>query len=191
MTRREAKRRSLEQYREYLRLLARLHLDSALQGKLDPSDVVQESLLKAHQALDQFRGSTDAEMAAWLRVILTNTLADSLRRFQAGARKIEQERSLHAALEESSSRLEAWLAAEQSSPDEQAMRQEQLLSLAEALAQLPEDQRRAVELRHLKGCKVADVAGQMGRSREAVAKLLVRGVARLRSLLDEGPRDKQ
>ena len=57
---------------------------------LDPSDVVQETLLKAHQGLDQFRGDTDAEMAAWLRAILTNTLADWLRRFQAGARNVEQ-----------------------------------------------------------------------------------------------------
>jgi RNA polymerase sigma-70 factor (ECF subfamily) len=184
MTRKEPRRRPLEQYREYLHLLARLQVDGRLQGKLDPSDVVQETLLKAHEALDQFRGASDAEMAAWLRAILTNTLTDALRRFQAGARKVDQERSLQAALEESSSRLEAWLAAEQSSPAEQAIRQEQLLDLAGALAQLPADQRRAVELRYLKGGTVAEVASQMDRSREAVAKLLLRGLARLRNLLN-------
>jgi RNA polymerase sigma-70 factor (ECF subfamily) len=64
------------------------------------------------------------------------------------------------------------------------MRQEELLGLAEALAQLPEDQRRAVELRHLGGCSVTEVAQQMERSKEAVAKLLLRGVARLRELLE-------
>jgi RNA polymerase sigma-70 factor (ECF subfamily) len=184
MTRKEAQPRPLEQYREYLHLLARLQVDTRLQGKLDPSDVVQETLLKAHQALPQFHGENDAEMAAWLRAILTNALTDAVRRFQAGARNMELERSLQAALEESSSRLEAWLAAEQSSPDERAMRQEQLLDLAHAVAQLPEDQRRAVELRYLKGFTVAEVASQMDRTKEAVAKLLMRGLARLRSLLD-------
>jgi RNA polymerase sigma-70 factor (ECF subfamily) len=69
------------------------------------------------------------------------------------------------------------------------MRQEQLLRLADALAQLPEDQRRAVELRHLGGCTVASVAEQMRRSKEAVAKLLFRGVARLRELLNESSED--
>jgi RNA polymerase sigma-70 factor, ECF subfamily len=187
MTRKRAERPPLEQYREYLHLLARLQLDVRLQGKLDPSDVVQETLLKAHQALDQFHGASDAEMAAWLRAILTNTLTDALRHFQAGARKVDQERSLHAALEESSSRLEAWLAAEHAAPDEQAIRQEQLLDLARALAQVPADQRRAVELRYLKGCTVTEVASQMDRTKEAVAKLLLRGLGRLRSLLDAPP----
>jgi RNA polymerase sigma-70 factor (ECF subfamily) len=184
MTRNQAERRPLEQYREYLHLLARLQFDVRLQGKLDPSDVVQETLLKAHQALDQFHGQTDAEMRAWLRAILTNALADALRRYQAGNRNIDQERSQQAALEESSSRLEAWLAAEQSSAAERAIREEQLLGLAHALAQMPEDQRRAVELRYLKGCTVAEVASQMERSKEAIAKLLLRGLARLRNLLD-------
>jgi RNA polymerase sigma-70 factor (ECF subfamily) len=181
----ELEPRPLEHYRPYLHLLARLQLDVRLQAKIDPSDVVQETLLKAHQSLGQFRGRSEAEMAGWLRAILAHTLADGLRRYQAGARDVGQERSLQAALEESSSRLEAWLVADQSPPPEQAARQEQLHRLAEALAQLPEDQRRAVELRHLRGGTVGEVAEQMGRSKEAVAKLLLRGVARLRQLLTD------
>src|SRR5437764_11316223 len=106
----------LESYRDYLRLLARLHLDARLRGKLDPSDVVQETLLKAHEKLDQFRGSTDAELAGWLRQILANQLLQAMRQFSAGVRDVGRERSLEAGLEDSSVRLERWLADEQSSP---------------------------------------------------------------------------
>lgn len=177
--------RPLEGYRDYLRLLARLQMGPRLQAKLDASDVVQQAILQAHQSRAQFRGRTEAERLAWLRVILANALAAAARRFETRARELGRERSLEAELQLSSSRLEGLLAADQTSPSERAVRCEELLRLAAALARLPEDQRRVVELHHLKGLPVAEVAEQMGRTRPAVVGLLFRGLKKLRELLRE------
>ena len=174
----------LERFREYLCLLARLQLNPRLHGKVDPSGVVQQTLLEAHEAMGRFQGDA-ANQAAWLRQILANNLKDEVRKFSTQARDVNRERSLEAALDASSSRVEAWLAADQSSPSEHAARHEQLIRLTEALMRLPEDQRRAVELHHLKGLPLTLVAEQLGRSKGAVAALLFRGLKKLRELLEQ------
>jgi RNA polymerase sigma-70 factor (ECF subfamily) len=176
---------SLERYRAYLHLLARLRLDRRLQGKLDASDVVQQTLLQAHQALDGFRGHTEAERVAWLRQILARNLAHAVRDLRRAKRDVERERSLEAALDESSARLEAWLAAEQSSPSERVDRNEQLLRLAAALAELPEEQREAVVLHYFQGCSLAEIGRYLGRSTSAISGLVYRGLKRLRGLFHE------
>jgi len=182
----EPQDRPLEHYRDYLRLLARHYLDARLRVKLDPSDVVQETLLKAHQAQGQFEFQGKQEMTAWLRTILANTLTDAVRHYTAVGRDVNLELSLQTALEESSSRLEAWLAADQSTPGHQAQHREQLLHLSEALAKLPDDQRIALELKHLQGFSVAAIAQSMEKSKAAVAGLIRRGLERLRELMVEG-----
>jgi RNA polymerase sigma-70 factor (ECF subfamily) len=172
----------LERFRDYLALLARLQLDARLLGKVDLSGVVQQTLLEAYQALNRFPEHNSVRVE-WLRRILANNLRDEIRRLNAATRDVSREQPLEAALDASSARLGAWLAADQSSPSQQAIRQEELLALATALACLPEDQRQAVEWHHLQGRPLAEIAANFGRSKGAVAQLLFRGLKKLRELL--------
>ena len=175
---------ALERFREYLHLLAQLDVDAQLRGKLDLSGVVQQTLLEAHRDRAQFHGHSEEELAAWLRRILARNLVDEARKLKRAGYDATRERSLEEALEESSARLEAWLAAEQSSPSQRVMRNEQLLQLSDALAKLPEDQREAVVRHHLQGESLVAVAKEMNRSKQAVAGLLHRGLTKLRDLLE-------
>jgi RNA polymerase sigma-70 factor (ECF subfamily) len=175
----------LPEFRDYLRLLARAQLDPWLRAKFDPSDLVQQTLYEAHRDVAQFCGTTRGEMAAWLRRILARNLANAARDFRRDKRDVGREESLERRLEESSVRLESWLADAGLSPDDQAARNEQLLRVASALAGLPAARREAIELRHLHGWPLNDIAAHLGRTPAAVAGLLHRGLDDLRALLTE------
>jgi RNA polymerase sigma-70 factor, ECF subfamily len=174
----------LERFRDYLRLLTRVQLGRAWGAWLDQSDLVQQTLLEAYQKRDQFRGSTEAAQGAWLRAILARNVADAMRAQGRQKRDIARERSLESELEASSVRLGAWLAAEQSTPSQQAMRHEQAVLLANALARLPEFQREALVLHYWQGCTLVEIAGRLDRTTDAVAGLLKRGLKHLRLVLD-------
>jgi RNA polymerase sigma-70 factor (ECF subfamily) len=175
---------SPEAFREYLRLLARLQLSPHLSAKIDLSGVVQETLLEAYKAGENFPREP-ARQAAWLRRALAHNLTDSIRRFESRGKYKVEEHSLEQALEASSARIERYLAEQQPTPDRDLAGREQLSRLAEALLMLPEDQRVAVELHHLQGQTLVSVGNRLGRSREAVAGLVFRGLKKLRAILGE------
>lgn len=182
----EARERLLESFRGYLRLLARTGLRAALRGKADPSDLVQETLLKAHLNFGQFQGQTEGELAAWLRRILINKLNDLARGYQqADARKIDRERSLDDVLGDSSAALAGLLAYGGPSPSESAARRELGVVLAEALAELNEDYREILVLRSLEERDWDDAARIMQRSVGATRMLWARALKALRPILEK------
>src|SRR5712692_9949230 len=174
---------ALEPFRSYLEVLARVHLDTRLRGKLDPADVVQQALLRAHAAWPEMKNPDQPALAAWLRRILARTLADVVKHYDRDKRAVDLERSLEADLDRSSSGLAGWLAADQTSPSQVAVRNEELLRLADALAALPEPQREVVVLKHLRSWTLQRIAEHLGRTVPSVASLLRRGLEELRRQL--------
>jgi RNA polymerase sigma-70 factor (ECF subfamily) len=178
--------RLLELYRRYLALLARVQIGRRLQGKVDASDLVQETFLEAHRNFARFRGTSEGELVRWLRQILAGNLADLLRRYLGTqGRDVRLEREIEAAFDHSSILLDRGLVAPQPSPSQQAVKREQAVLLADALAQLSDDYREVLVLRHLEGLSFPEVARRMGRTLDSVEKLWMRGLARLRQVAGE------
>jgi RNA polymerase sigma-70 factor (ECF subfamily) len=171
----------LEVYRPYLTLLARIQIGRRLRGKADPADLVQDTFLEAHRYFDQFRGTAERALLAWLRQVLATRLAQLIRRYTGTrARDVGLELALQRELDDSSDLLDRGLIDPGSSPSEAAARREQGVRLADALERLPPDYREVIILRQLEGRPFKEVADQLGKTTDAVQKLWVRGLARLR-----------
>jgi RNA polymerase sigma-70 factor, ECF subfamily len=171
----------LVRHEAYLKMLARVEIDSRFQGKFSASDAVQQTLLEAWNGWQNFRGGTEAERVAWVRGILAHQLAHLARHF-AGAKKrdVSRELSLDASLAQSSQRLDQLLAAGGPSPSAAAVAAEQRLRLAEVLDRLPEDYRQVILLRNVQDLPYEEIARRMDRGIGAVRMLWVRALQRLR-----------
>ena len=178
-----------ELYRTYLTLIVRnsLRKSGRLQNKLDSSDVVQEVLLLAHQGLPKFRGRTQTEFTAWLRTILENYLTDIFRHFNRDKRNIYDEQTFQETLRDSAHHLDRIVPSADKSPSQKFFQNERLLLISEAFSALSTEQQSAVEMRHIAGYTVAEIAIEMGRTKASVSGLLRRGLASLHeSLRDKG-----
>ena len=171
-------------YQAYLQVLARAQLGRRLQGKCDPSDVVQMTLLEAHRDFAAFQGSHEPELLAWLRRILAHNLFNEARRFAAQQRDTAREVSLdqvRAGVEHSSVALARALAADTLSPSQIAAQREAAVHLADALSRLPEDYQTVLLLRIFEELPAEEVAQRMGRTAGAVRMLQLRALTALRA----------
>lgn len=176
--------RLLEHYSTYLTLLARVQIGRRLQGKVDPGDIVQETFLEAHRQISRFRGTSEAELLAWLRRILAGQVAQLLRRyFGTKGRDVKLERELGIQLDQSSQLMDGGFIATLSTPSQHASGREQAVLLAKALDRLSVDHREVIVLRHLEALSFPEVAARMDRSEDSVQKLWVRALTKLRRVL--------
>jgi len=179
----------LVRYEPWLKLLARLEIDSRLYGKFSPSDAVQQTMLEAWRAMDAFRGRTEGERQAWLRAILVHQLAHLARRY-AGTQKrsVGREISIEHSVAQSAQRLENMLVDQGTSPSGIVSEQEQQVKLASLLDRLPADYREVIILRNLEDLPHSEIAVRMNRSEGAVRMLWIRALAMLRQELNENDR---
>jgi RNA polymerase sigma-70 factor (ECF subfamily) len=179
----------LQSCANYVRLLASMQMDARLRSRLDASDLVQETFLKAHRDFHQFQGCTEGEFLAWIRQILAHTLAHAVEKHVlANKRDVRREVSLdrfRQALDRSTIQLEGMLAAPDATPSSHACRRESAVLLADRLADLSEDHRQVIILRHLEGASFQQVAERMERSEGAARMLWLRAIEQLRQLLKE------
>ena len=174
-----------ERYRNYLMSLARIQLARAgpVRKKIESADLVQDVLLQAHAARAQFAGATPEEYAAWLRQIMANRLADVQKHFGRGKRDAALEATFRDSPDVSAARMLSLAMGRLPTPTANLAGQQRALRLADALQQLPEDQRTAVELRYLAEYSLAELAEHLQRSKPSVAGLLRRGLKSLRDIL--------
>ena len=170
----------LERHRDQLRHIARKNLDFSIQGRIDPSDVIQQTFLEAEQGFHTFRGEAGPQFFAWIRKILENNAANTVRfHLQSRKRSVRRERSTAGG----SSQNNGWdlILDKGSSPSHRAIRGEDKKRMLQSLEQLPAGQRVAIFKRYIEQQSVIDIAKEMGRTRLAVAGLLKRGLRQLQS----------
>jgi RNA polymerase sigma-70 factor (ECF subfamily) len=185
---RQALAELLNLYRNYLAILARVHIDTTIQAKADPSDLAQETCLQAARDFPQFRGSTEAEFTAWLRRILAHRGIALIRHYKGAQRRdVAREEQIEAEIDHSAQALAHVPVSPYFSPSQSAARRESAVLLADALATLPSHYRDALVLHHLEQRPLAEVARRMGKSVDSVKKLLARGLIRLRALMEGEP----
>ncbi|MEM8945359.1 MAG: sigma-70 family RNA polymerase sigma factor [Planctomycetota bacterium] len=185
----------LQVYQNYLSVLASSQIDRRLRPRVSPSDVVQETMLKAHRAFADFRGRSEQELLVWLRQILLNNLATFVEQHLVAAKRdVRREVSMQrlgASLEKSTLQLASLLPANVSTPSVSIQKREDAVVLADRIAALPADYAEVLMLRNIRGHAFGEVAKLMDRSEGAARMLWLRAIEKLREVYRGESSDEQ
>jgi RNA polymerase sigma-70 factor (ECF subfamily) len=180
----------LQTHRQRLRRMVRLRLDPRLQGRIDPSDVIQETYLEAAERLAEYLRDPKIPFFLWLRLLTGQKLLE-LRRHHLGtqARDAARELSIYqgAMPEASSACLAAQLLGKRTAPLEAAIRAEMKLRLQEALNGMEPMDREVLALRHFEQFNNAETAQLLGISESGASSRYLRALKRLKDILGHAP----
>ncbi|MFN3189700.1 MAG: sigma-70 family RNA polymerase sigma factor [Aureliella sp.] len=180
----------LQFYFNYLTVLASTQLDHRLKKRLNPSDLVQETLLAAHRDFQAFRGNSPQELVGWLRQILINVLHGAIaKHVKAGKRDIRREISIDQVVthvDRSAANLASILPSPIDSPSSPMHAEERAADLAAHLGKLRPDYRDVIVLRNIRGLSFDEVAEEMERSSGAVRMLWLRAIDKFKATYDSG-----
>jgi len=180
----DGKDQLFEACRGYLRVVARAQVETWIQGKVDASDIVQQTLLEAHRDFDRFSGGSKAEWLAWLKRILAHNAADFVRHYR-GTAKRQQRREARQMPPSDRSSIAGYgdPPAPDDSPSQQAIQHDDELQLAAAMAELSPDHAEVIMLRNLQRLPFDQVAERMQRTRPAVQMLWMRAIKNLQEIM--------
>lgn len=172
--------------RNYLGLMARTQVEGRIRARVDPSDLVQQTMLEAYRSFPRFHGATEGEWLAWLKQILNHNAADFVRYHQTGKRQARKEVQLGNPADSSAADGLANLADSIETPSQELMRKERELEIADAIAQLAPDYQEVIILRNLQRLPFDEVAQRLNRSRPAAQMLWMRAIHKLQEVLKPG-----
>lgn len=171
------------QVQNYLSIMADKKLNRAVRPNLNPSDIVQQTLIRMVDGIDNFRGQSTEEFYGWLNQIISNESAKANRDFTRQKRDVRRQQSLSDM--DSVSRLMQEPSDANPTPGANAVSQERIELFHETLGKLPEDYATVIRLRNLEQLPFKDVAEKMGRSVDAVSKLWYRAVVKFQHELEQ------
>jgi RNA polymerase sigma-70 factor (ECF subfamily) len=180
----------LTRHAERLRRMVAFRLDQRLQGRIDPSDVIQEAYLEASKHLADYLREPALPFFLWLRGIAGNKLRE-LHRHHLGTqmRDAGREVSIYRGTmpETTSAALAAQLMGHETRPSEAAVRAEIKVRLQEALNSMDPLDREVLALRHFEQLSPAETAQVLGIKEKAAGMRYVRALKRLKDILTSLP----
>ena len=168
--------RLLDLHRDYLRALAIQRFTPKLKGKLDGSDIVQQTCLSVHRQIGEFVGTEPAEFVAWLRQIHERNILNAARdQLQTQKRDVDREVRID----------QEKIVGQELSPSHIVLRDEAASQLRAAMEHLPEDEREAIRLRYFENWTVSKIGEHLGLTPDAVTWLMKRSMKHLKQQMRE------
>ena len=179
-----------DEHRERLLRMISFRIDNRLHGRVDPTDVVQESYLEAVKRIPHYLANPAVSVFVWIRSITGQTLINVHRRHLKAKRRDagrEVRRQPGAGLQATSVSLAAYLVGQQTSPSHAAMRAEAMAGIEQALEQMDDIDREVLVLRHFEELTNQETAETLGLQKSAASNRYIRALKRLREILTNTP----